>query len=164
MKQIVGTSENRRVTFCFMGKSYDGPARFVDIQFHDRGTTIPNASDGVSPPFNAFAVTGRGRHVTDSRPLDEAHKPSILVLLMDEALESAVKLSKRYIPTRQLPDKAVSLIDTAAARVAVSQHAVPARLEDVRRSIETSEIELGILKREARSGSDHGGQACRKAG
>lgn len=79
------TSENRRVTFCFMGKSYDGPARFVDIQFHDRGTTIPNASDGVSPTFNAFAVTGRGRHVTDSRPLDEAHKPSILVLLMDEA-------------------------------------------------------------------------------
>lgn len=79
------TSEGRRVTFCFMGKTYDGPARFVDIQFHDRGSTIPVPSGGVSPTFNAFAVTGGGRHVTDSRGLDEGQKPSILVLLMDEA-------------------------------------------------------------------------------
>lgn len=79
------TSEGRRVSFCFMGKSYDGPARFVDIQFHDRGTTIANANNGVSPTFNAFALTRGGRHVIDSRPLDEAEKPSILVLLMDEA-------------------------------------------------------------------------------
>ncbi|WP_339561133.1 hypothetical protein, partial [Pseudomonas sp. EA_65y_Pfl1_P113] len=45
------TSEGRRVTFCFMGKTYDGPARFVDIQFHDRGSTIPVPSGGVSPTF-----------------------------------------------------------------------------------------------------------------
>jgi type VI secretion system protein VasG len=49
------------------------------------------------------------------------------VQLLDEAIEAAVKLSHRYIPARQLPDKAVSLLDTACARVAVSQHATPAR-------------------------------------
>src|SRR3712207_606730 len=47
------------------------------------------------------------------------------VQILDEALEAAVRLSHRYIPARQLPDKAVSLMDTACARVAVSQHATP---------------------------------------
>ncbi|HMQ12078.1 MAG TPA: AAA family ATPase, partial [Candidatus Competibacter phosphatis] len=58
------------------------------------------------------------------------------VLILDEALEAAVKLSHRYIPARQLPDKAVSLLDTASARVAISLHAVPAEVEDCRRRIE----------------------------
>jgi type VI secretion system protein VasG len=83
--------------------------------------------------------------------LEKHHAVSIL----DEALEAAVKLSSRYIPSRQLPDKAVSLIDTAAARVAISQHATPARLEDVQRQLETTKIELEILKREAAAGGDH---------
>src|SRR5690606_31524565 len=48
------------------------------------------------------------------------------VLILDEAIRSAVQLSKRYIPARQLPDKAVALLDTACARVAVSQHSQPA--------------------------------------
>jgi len=52
------------------------------------------------------------------------------VNLLDEALEAAARLSHRYIPSRQLPDKAVSLIDTACARVAISQHATPPALED----------------------------------
>ncbi len=52
------------------------------------------------------------------------------VQLLDEAIEAAVRLSHRYIPARQLPDKAVSLLDTACARVAVSQHATPPELED----------------------------------
>ena len=52
------------------------------------------------------------------------------VQLLDEAIEAAVRLSHRYIPARQLPDKAVSLLDTACARVAVSQHATPAEVED----------------------------------
>jgi hypothetical protein len=69
------TSEGRRITFSFMGKGYDGPARFVDIQFHDRGTVIPNADNGVSPTFNAFAITRGGRHIIDSRPLDEGPCP-----------------------------------------------------------------------------------------
>ena len=65
------------------------------------------------------------------------------VQLLDEAIEAAVKLSHRYIPARQLPDKAVSLLDTACARVAVSQHATPAEVEDCRRRIEALEIEIG---------------------
>ena len=54
------------------------------------------------------------------------------VELLDEAIEAAVKLSHRYIPSRQLPDKSISLLDTACARVAVSQHATPAEVEDIR--------------------------------
>jgi type VI secretion system protein VasG len=74
------------------------------------------------------------------------------VQLLDEALESAVKLSHRYIPSRQLPDKAVSLLDTACARVAISQHAVPAEVDDSRRRIEALDTELAIIGREAASG------------
>jgi type VI secretion system protein VasG len=69
-------------------------------------------------------------------------------MLLDEALEAAVRLSHRYIPARQLPDKAVSLLDTVCARVAISQHAVPPQLEDCRRTIEALNIELGIIGRE----------------
>jgi type VI secretion system protein VasG len=78
------------------------------------------------------------------------------VQLLDEAIESAVKLSHRYIPARQLPDKAVSLLDTACARVAVSQHAIPAEVEDCRRRIESLEIESGIIERESAVGVEIG--------
>lgn len=84
-------------------------------------------------------------------PFEKHHK----VLLLDEALEAAVKLSHRYISGRQLPDKAVSLIDTACARVAVSQYAVPPAVENTRRKIETLETELGIIDRETSVGYDH---------
>ncbi|MFT3925135.1 MAG: type VI secretion system ATPase TssH [Myxococcales bacterium] len=70
------------------------------------------------------------------------------VQILDDALEAAVKLSHRYIPARQLPDKSVSLLDTTCARVAVSQHAVPAAVEETRRTIEALETELGIIGRE----------------
>lgn len=76
--------------------------------------------------------------------LEEHHQ----VLLLDEAVEAAVKLSHRYIPARQLPDKAVALLDTACARVAVSQYAQPATLEDLSRKIEHLTIEKGIAERE----------------
>ena len=72
--------------------------------------------------------------------------------LLDEAIEAAVRLSHRYIPARQLPDKAVSLLDTACARVAVSQHATPAEVEDCARRIEALDIEAGIVAREAAVG------------
>jgi type VI secretion system protein VasG len=71
------------------------------------------------------------------------------VLVLDEALEAAVKLSHRYIPARQLPDKAVSLLDTSCARVAISQHAVPAEVDDSRRCIQAFETEIEIIRREA---------------
>lgn len=76
------------------------------------------------------------------------------VQILDEALEASVKLSHRYIPARQLPDKSVSLLDTSCARVAVSQHAVPAEVEDSRRRIEALETELEILGHEKAVGID----------
>jgi type VI secretion system protein VasG len=76
------------------------------------------------------------------------------VQVLDEAIEAAVRLSHRYIPARQLPDKGVSLLDTACARVAVSHHAVPARVADSRRRIEALEAEHGIIRRERAVGID----------
>jgi type VI secretion system protein VasG len=70
------------------------------------------------------------------------------VLLLDEAIRAAVTLSHRYIPARQLPDKAVSLLDTACARVAVSQHALPSALESCQHRIEVLRVEQEIVKRE----------------
>ncbi|MDO8313210.1 MAG: type VI secretion system ATPase TssH, partial [Sideroxyarcus sp.] len=84
--------------------------------------------------------------------MEKHHKVQIL----DEALEAAVRLSHRYIPARQLPDKSVSLIDTACARVAVSLHATPAEVDDCRKRIEALETELGIIAREKAIGIDIG--------
>ena len=80
--------------------------------------------------------------------LEKHHK----VEMLDAAIESAVKLSHRYIPARQLPDKAVSLLDTAAARVAVSQFATPAELEDCKQRIENLTVEQDLLDKEAAIG------------
>ena len=80
--------------------------------------------------------------------LEKHHK----VLLLDEAITAAVNLSHRYIPARQLPDKAVSLLDTSCARVAVSQHATPPEVEDTLRKIEMLDVEIGIIDREAAVG------------
>ena len=83
--------------------------------------------------------------------LEQHHK----VRIFDEAVSEAVRLSARYIPARQLPDKAVSLIDTACARVAMSQNAIPAPIDDRRRRIGLIETELKIVEREMASGLDH---------
>ncbi|HQT75624.1 MAG TPA: type VI secretion system ATPase TssH, partial [Rhodopila sp.] len=82
----------------------------------------------------------------------EAHHK---VRILDEAVSEAVRLSARYIPSRQLPDKAVSLIDTACARVGMSQSAIPAPIEDRRRRMTLIETELAILEREASWGAGH---------
>lgn len=82
-------------------------------------------------------------------PLETHHQ----VLLLDEAVSAAVKLSHRYIPARQLPDKAVALLDTACARVAVSQSAPPAQLEDCLRHLAALDVEIEIAEREARVGA-----------
>ncbi|MFN7777578.1 MAG: type VI secretion system ATPase TssH [Betaproteobacteria bacterium] len=86
-------------------------------------------------------------------PVLEAHHK---VDVLDSAVIAAVRLSHRYIPARQLPDKAVSLLDTACARVAVSQHATPAAIEDCERQLQVLATEREILEREARLGADHG--------
>src|SRR5881409_3520857 len=82
--------------------------------------------------------------------LEKHHRVQVL----DEALEAAVRLSHRYIPARQLPDKAVSLLDTACARVAISQHATPPPIEDSRGIVESLQAELSILNREVALGLD----------
>ncbi|MFB0874351.1 MULTISPECIES: type VI secretion system ATPase TssH [unclassified Sphingobium] len=79
------------------------------------------------------------------------------VPILREAVEAAVTLSQRYIPARHLPDKAVSLLDTAAARVAISQHATPAVVEDCRRRIALLDIELAAVRREAAGRYTDGG-------
>jgi type VI secretion system protein VasG len=88
--------------------------------------------------------------------LEKHHRVQVL----DEALEAAVKLSHRYIPARQLPDKAISLLDTACARVAISQHAVPAEVDDCRKRIDALNTELEIIAREAAAGFDTGTRAA----
>ncbi|MCX7561334.1 type VI secretion system ATPase TssH [Sulfitobacter sp. F26204] len=74
------------------------------------------------------------------------------VQVLDEGIEAAVALSARYIPARQLPDKSVSVLDTACARVAVSQHAVPAQVDDAQRKIESLNTELEIIGRDETAG------------
>lgn len=85
------------------------------------------------------------------------------VQILDEALEAAVKLSHRYIPARQLPDKSVSLLDTACARVAVSLHATPAEVDDCSKRIDALKTELEIIGREKAIGVDTGGREAHAA-
>lgn len=87
------------------------------------------------------------RHLRQT--LEQHHQ----VILLDEAIEAAVHLSHRYIQDRQLPDKAISLMDTACSRCAISQHSEPAKVENCRRQIEALEIERDIAKREIRIGT-----------
>jgi len=83
------------------------------------------------------------------RPMEKHHN----VRISDAAIVAAVELSNRYIPARQLPDKAVSLLDTASARVAISQSATPALIEDARRAIEAREAEKAALVSDADLGT-----------
>lgn len=83
-------------------------------------------------------------------PMEKHHK----VRISDAAIVAAVALSSRYIPARQLPDKAVSLLDTACARVAISQSATPAAIEDARVAISSLEQEKAALTSDADLGTD----------
>ncbi len=80
------------------------------------------------------------------------------VTILDEALIQAVRLSSRYICGRQLPDKAVSVLDTACARVALAQSVVPAALEECISQLVRLADELALLRQEARTGADHQGR------
>jgi len=84
-------------------------------------------------------------------PMEKHHG----VRIADEALVAAVTFSQRYIPARQLPDKAVSLLDTACARVAISQSAQPAAIEDARVAIAGLEREKTALSGERDLGSEN---------
>ncbi|MFT5691696.1 MAG: type VI secretion system protein VasG [Oceanicoccus sp.] len=77
------------------------------------------------------------------------------VRILDEAIIASVQLSHRYIPGRQLPDKSVSLLDTACARVSLSLTATPAPVEDARRNITLAERTITMLERENASSGTH---------
>ncbi|TGC29033.1 AAA family ATPase [Escherichia sp. E1130] len=74
------------------------------------------------------------------------------VLILDEAVRAAVQLSHRYIPARQLPDKAISLLDTAAARVALSLHTPPAKVQYLRQQLNAAELERELLLKQEKMG------------
>jgi len=78
------------------------------------------------------------------------------VRILDDGLEAAVRLSHRYLADRQLPDKAVSVLDTACARLALSQNATPAPIEDVMRQLDDLAVQTRVLEREVVVGADHG--------
>ncbi len=77
------------------------------------------------------------------------------VRILDEGLLAAVKLSHRYLADRQLPDKAVSVLDTACARLALGQNSVPPPIEDAQRTIDDLDLQTRVLQREAAVGTDH---------
>ena len=77
------------------------------------------------------------------------------VRILDGGVDAAVRLSHRYLPDRQLPDKAVSVLDTACARLALSQTATPGPIEDARRALGDLEVQERVLRREQAAGGDH---------
>jgi type VI secretion system protein VasG len=83
--------------------------------------------------------------------LEKHHK----VRILDEGAEAAVRLSHRHLPDRQLPDKAVSVLDTACARLALGQNAMPAALEDATRQLDDIGVQTRVLEREKATGADH---------
>ncbi|MEO6338792.1 MAG: type VI secretion system ATPase TssH [Caulobacteraceae bacterium] len=102
----------------------------------------------VEEPSEADAIQMM-RGVVDT--LEKHHN----VRILDDAVDACVRLSHRYIAGRQLPDKSISLLDTACARVGMSQASTPGRVEDAQRRIEGLVTELRILEREQASGGDH---------
>jgi type VI secretion system protein VasG len=78
------------------------------------------------------------------------------VRILDEGLESAVRLSHRYLPDRQLPDKAVSVLDTACARLALGHNSTPAAIEYETRTLDDLAVQTRVLEREIQLGADHG--------
>ncbi|QSI77889.1 MULTISPECIES: type VI secretion system ATPase TssH [Niveibacterium] len=85
-------------------------------------------------------------------PLMERH---FGVRVLDEAITEAVMLSARYITGRQLPDKAIGVLDTACARVALAQSATPGPIDDLRKQIDRLDVELASLAREGALGMAH---------
>lgn len=89
------------------------------------------------------------------RGLAEALESHHKVRILDEAIEDSVRLSHRYITGRQLPDKSVSVLDTAAARVRISHAATPSAIEDATRKITQLDTEINALEREQATGASH---------
>ncbi|MCK7510913.1 MAG: hypothetical protein MZV70_47130 [Desulfobacterales bacterium] len=118
------------------------------------GAALPGGQGGG-------ARRGEG-HGHDAGPWRRSWRSTTRCMITDEALRDAVRLSHRYLAGRQLPDKAVSVLDTACARVAIGPDHQPAgRGGRDRRRIDQIERELKVLEREALMGSDHAEQRQR---
>jgi type VI secretion system protein VasG len=102
----------------------------------------------VEEPTEEVACTMLRGIVT---PLEKHHGLRIL----DEAVIATVRLSHRYIAGRQLPDKAVSVLDTACARLSLGQNSTPPRIEDILRRLDSLEVQKRVLERETTIGADH---------
>ena len=100
----------------------------------------------VEEPSEALACA----MVRGLAPRMEAH---FGVRIFDEAITEAVRLSHRYITGRQLPDKAIGVLDTACAKVALAQGSTPAVIDDTRKRIERIDAEIGALERERATGT-----------
>ena len=77
------------------------------------------------------------------------------VRILDEGVQAAVRFSHRYLPDRQLPDKAVSVLDTACARLSLGQNATPPPIEDAQRRLDDLAVQRRVLEREQATGADH---------
>lgn len=77
------TSDGRRITFFFGEYQHGAPPGFVDIQYHDSGSTIANAHGGTSPTFDMLTIGRGGNHAYDSRQQPGDQKPSIAVVLLE---------------------------------------------------------------------------------
>jgi type VI secretion system protein VasG len=75
--------------------------------------------------------------------------------ILDQAVTSTVRLTHRYVAGRQLPDKAVSVLDTACARLALGQNTIPPAIEDTTRRIDDLKVQKQILERETTVGENH---------
>jgi type VI secretion system protein VasG len=85
------------------------------------------------------------------------------VRILDEGLDAAVRLSHRYLSERQLPDKAVSVLDTACARLSLGQSSIPATIENATRRLQDFDVQSRVLKREEALGIDHSERLSRIA-
>src|SRR5204862_6226548 len=84
-------------------------------------------------------------------PLEAHHQ----VRILDSGLDAAVRLSHRYLADRQLPDKAVSILDTACARLALGLSATPPALETATRRLDDLDVQKRVLEREVAVGANH---------
>ena len=128
----------------------DAPEAVAVTLLHRKGYF----QQGIGPDGQQVEEPDEAKAVLMMRGVASVMEKHHRVQILDEALEAAVKLSHRYIPARQLPDKSVSLLDTACARVAISQHAVPGEVDDSRKRIVALETEIGIIGREKAIGID----------
>lgn len=85
------TSEGRRLTLYFGPHRTGGPPKFVDVQFHDRGSTIPDGRGDPAPTFDSMGIGQGGKNIGDTRKLPEADKQSILVLFLETQAEEAAR-------------------------------------------------------------------------